>query len=44
MYKVIKPYTLAGFEPGIFCFGGGLDDHYATARANPIDNLSFNIY
>jgi hypothetical protein len=21
---------LAGFEPGIFCFGGGLDDHYAT--------------
>jgi hypothetical protein len=26
----LKPYTLAGFEPGIFCYGGGRDDHYAT--------------
>jgi hypothetical protein len=25
-----KPYTLAGFEPGIFCSEGGRDDHYAT--------------
>jgi hypothetical protein len=23
-----KPYTLAGFEPGIFCSVGGCDDHY----------------
>jgi hypothetical protein len=26
----LKPYTLAGFEPGIFCSVGGPDDHYAT--------------
>jgi hypothetical protein len=25
-----SPYTLAGFEPGILCSGGGRDDHYAT--------------
>jgi hypothetical protein len=25
-----KPYTLAGFEPGIFCSVGGRDHHYAT--------------
>jgi hypothetical protein len=25
-----KPYTLAGSEPGILCFVGGGDDHYAT--------------
>jgi hypothetical protein len=25
-----KPYTLAGFKPGIFCSVGGRDDHYAT--------------
>jgi hypothetical protein len=31
MYKdLILPYTLAGFEPGIFCTVGGRDDHYAT--------------
>jgi hypothetical protein len=24
-----KSYTLPGFEPGIFCSGGGNDDHYA---------------
>jgi hypothetical protein len=30
MFKALKPYTLAGFEPGIVCFGGGRDDHYAT--------------
>jgi hypothetical protein len=23
-------YTLAGFEPWIFCSVGGRDDHYAT--------------
>jgi hypothetical protein len=28
--KSLKPYTLAGFEPGIFCSGGGRDDRYAT--------------
>jgi hypothetical protein len=26
----LKPYTLAGFEPGIVCSVGGRDDHYAT--------------
>jgi hypothetical protein len=30
MYKFLKPYTLAGFEPGIFGSVGGRDDHYAT--------------
>jgi hypothetical protein len=30
MDKEQKPYTLAGFEPGIFCSGGGRDSHYAT--------------
>jgi hypothetical protein len=25
-----KPYTLAGFETGIFCSVGGRDDHYTT--------------
>jgi hypothetical protein len=25
-----KPYTLAGFEPRIFCSVGGRDDHYDT--------------
>jgi hypothetical protein len=28
--ETYKPYTLAGFEPGIFCSGGGHYDHYAT--------------
>jgi hypothetical protein len=28
MYKFLK--NLAGFEPGIFCFVGGRDDHYTT--------------
>jgi hypothetical protein len=32
MYKFQKPYTLAGFEPGIFCSVGGRDDHYATPQ------------
>jgi hypothetical protein len=30
VYIPKKPYTLAGFEPGIFCSVGGRDDHYAT--------------
>jgi hypothetical protein len=31
MYKFLKkPYTLAGFKPGIFCSVGGRDDHYTT--------------
>jgi hypothetical protein len=30
LFKTLKPYTLAGFEPGIFCSVGGRDDHYAT--------------
>jgi hypothetical protein len=29
----LKPHTLAGFKPGIFCSVGGRDDHYATPRA-----------
>jgi hypothetical protein len=28
--NTIKPYTLAGFEPGIFCSVGGRDGRYAT--------------
>jgi hypothetical protein len=28
--KIQTPYIPAGFEPEVFCFGGGLDDHYAT--------------
>jgi hypothetical protein len=28
--KTYQPYTLAVFEPGTFCYGGGSDDHYAT--------------
>jgi hypothetical protein len=31
-----QPYTLAGFEPGIFCSGGGRDDHYATPPGQQI--------
>jgi hypothetical protein len=27
-----KPYTLAGFKPGIFWSGGGRDDHHATPQ------------
>jgi hypothetical protein len=31
MHKfLIKPYTLAGFEPGMLCSVGGRDDHCAT--------------
>jgi hypothetical protein len=30
--NVLKTYTLAGFEPGIFCSACGRDDHYATPR------------
>jgi hypothetical protein len=29
-----KPYTLAGFELGIFCSVGGLDDHYTTPHGH----------
>jgi hypothetical protein len=28
--KDLKPYTVSGFEPGIFCSWGGRDDHKAT--------------
>jgi hypothetical protein len=32
MYKFVKnTFTLAGFEPGIFCSLGGRDDHYTTS-------------
>jgi hypothetical protein len=27
-YKVLKPYTLARFEPTIFCSDAGGDEHY----------------
>jgi hypothetical protein len=30
VYNPKTPYTLAGFEPGIFCSVGGRDDHYGT--------------
>jgi hypothetical protein len=32
--KIYKPYTLAGFEPGIFCFVGGREDNYATLQGH----------
>jgi hypothetical protein len=32
-----KPYTLAGFEPWIFCSGGGRDGHYATPPGQNIN-------
>jgi hypothetical protein len=38
MYKGLK--TLAGFEPGIFCSGGGRDDHYATPPGHQPKNVS----
>jgi hypothetical protein len=31
MYKILKPYTLARFEPAIFCSVDGDDDHYTRA-------------
>jgi hypothetical protein len=37
-----KPYTLAGFEPEIFCSVGGRDDHYATPPGH--QGLPLNIY
>jgi hypothetical protein len=30
VYIALKLYTVAGFEPGIFCSVGRRDDHYAT--------------
>jgi hypothetical protein len=30
MYKAQKSYTLARFEPTIYCSDGGDDDHYTT--------------
>jgi hypothetical protein len=30
MFKDLKPYTLAGFEPRIFCSVGGRDEHYSA--------------
>jgi hypothetical protein len=37
--KSLKPYTLAGFEPAIFCTVGGDDVHFTT----PPENLRFNL-
>jgi hypothetical protein len=34
IYKDLKPYTLEGFEPGIFWSGCGRDDHYSRASWN----------
>jgi hypothetical protein len=31
MYRALKPYTLARFEPGFFCSVGRRDDNYATS-------------
>jgi hypothetical protein len=33
VYKFLKTYTLAGFEPGIYCSVGGRDDHYVCHAA-----------
>jgi hypothetical protein len=38
MYKHLKPYTIARFEPTIFCSGGGDDDHYILLKI-----IDFNI-
>jgi hypothetical protein len=38
--KPSKPYTLAGFEPGIFSPVGGRDDHYATLPGPELDWLN----
>jgi hypothetical protein len=32
MCKLLKPYSLEGFEPWIFCTVGGRDDYYALPR------------
>jgi hypothetical protein len=39
MNKVVKPYTLVGFEPTIFCSDGGDNDHYIhlASRALQLD-------
>jgi hypothetical protein len=39
-FKTYKPYTLAGFEPGIFSSGGGRDGHYATPPGQINDNVA----
>jgi hypothetical protein len=38
-----KPQTLAGFEPGIFCYVGGRDDHYAL-QPGQNKNMSFHYF
>jgi hypothetical protein len=38
-----KPYTLAGFEPWIFCSEGGRDDHYATPPGQETIILLFHV-
>jgi hypothetical protein len=45
MYKDLpkKSYTLAGFEPGIFCFWGGRDDHYATPPRTDLPTKPFQL-
>jgi hypothetical protein len=40
MYKGLKPYTPAGFEPWIFCTGGRRDDHYATPPGQSGDSIN----
>jgi hypothetical protein len=42
IYNSLKPYTLAGFEPGIFCSVGGRDDHYTTAPGLSVHILCIN--
>jgi hypothetical protein len=44
MYKFLKPYTLAGFEPGIFCCVGLRDDHYATPPPGQLQKLLMGEY
>jgi hypothetical protein len=36
MYKDLRTFTLAGFEPGILCSGGGRIHHYASPQGNNI--------
>jgi hypothetical protein len=39
--KTQKPYTLAGFEPGMFCSVGIPDDYYDTPPAAFNEDLLF---
>jgi hypothetical protein len=43
MYKILKPYTLAGIEPTIFCSKYGDADHYYMYLSCP-GSLDFKFF